>query len=152
MRKASKRLLIAFALTVILVLSVAGGVMAAGPYYGDCPNDGVCQNDGACTGCGDGLGDGTGQQTIDGKPVIKPFWKISESEVKQCLQATRWCPAELEYFRGGGFSTQFLTKGEMPVTMSRINLVRGLGPVLQIAEGHTVEIPQEAFLSVLDIK
>ncbi|MDZ7316229.1 MAG: L-fucose isomerase [candidate division KSB1 bacterium] len=87
--------------------------------------------------------DGTGRQTRDGKPVLKPFWEITEEEVQACLEATRWCPAELEYFRGGGFSTQFLTRGEMPVTMSRINLVKGLGPVLQLAEGYTVELPPE---------
>ena len=87
--------------------------------------------------------DGTGQQTRDGKPVMKPFWEMTPEDVGKCLDATRWCPAELEYFRGGGFSTQFLTKGEMPVTMSRINLIRGLGPVLQIAEGFTVDLPEE---------
>lgn len=85
--------------------------------------------------------DGTGRQTRDGLPVIKPFWEITEEEVQACLESTRWCPAELEYFRGGGFSTQFLTRGEMPVTMSRLNLIKGLGPVLQIAEGYTVELP-----------
>ena len=84
--------------------------------------------------------DGTGQQMRDGKPVIKPFWETNADDVKRCLKATKWCPAELEYFRGGGFSTQFLTKGEMPVTMSRINLIKGLGPVLQIAEGYTIEL------------
>ena len=87
--------------------------------------------------------DGTGQQTKDGKPVMKPFWEITAEEVDKCLKATRWCPAELEYFRGGGFSSQFLTRGEMPVTMSRINLIKGLGPVLQIAEGFTVELPND---------
>jgi L-fucose isomerase len=87
--------------------------------------------------------DGTGQQTKDGKPVMKPFWEVTEAEVDRCLKNTRWCPAELEYFRGGGFSTQFLTKGNMPVTMSRVNLVKSLGPVLQIAEGHTVDLPKE---------
>jgi L-fucose isomerase len=88
--------------------------------------------------------DGTGQQMKDGKPVMKPFWDITKEEVEKCLDATKWCPAELEYFRGGGFSSQFLTKGEMPVTMSRVNLVKGLGPVLQIAEGYTVDIPADA--------
>jgi L-fucose isomerase len=88
--------------------------------------------------------DGTGEQTRDGKPAIKPFWEITHEEVDRCLKATRWCPAEVEYFRGGGFSTQFLTRGEMPVTMSRINLVHGLGPVMQIAEGYTVRLPAEA--------
>jgi len=87
--------------------------------------------------------DGTGEQMKDGKPAMKPFWEITPEEVESCLQATRWCQAELEYFRGGGFSTQFLTKGGMPITMSRINLVKGLGPVLQIAQGYTVVLPPE---------
>ncbi len=86
--------------------------------------------------------DGTGKQRKNGKPAMKPFWEITEEEVRACLQATRWCPAEQEYFRGGGFSSQFLTEGDMPVTMSRINLVKGLGPVLQIAEGYTVGLPK----------
>ena len=86
--------------------------------------------------------DGTGKQRKNGKPAMKPFWEITEEEVDACLQATRWCPAEQEYFRGGGFSSQFLTEGGMPVTMSRVNLVKGLGPVMQIAEGYTVELPK----------
>ncbi|MBC7188174.1 MAG: L-fucose isomerase [Calditrichaeota bacterium] len=87
--------------------------------------------------------DGCGQQRRGGKPAIKPFWEITPGEAKACLEATRWCPADLGYFRGGGFSSQFLTVGEMPVTMSRVNLVSGLGPVLQIAEGYTVDLPLE---------
>jgi L-fucose isomerase len=87
--------------------------------------------------------DGTGEESLDGKPAIKPFWEISPEEIEKCLTATKWCPAELEYFRGGGFSTQFLTKGDMPVTMSRVNLIKGLGPVLQIAEGYTVDLPRD---------
>jgi len=87
--------------------------------------------------------DGTGEQSIDGKPAMKPFWEITPEEAKKCLGATQWCPAELEYFRGGGFSTLFTTRGEMPVTMSRINIVKGIGPVLQIAEGYTVELPED---------
>ncbi|WPX08301.1 L-fucose isomerase [Anaerocellum danielii] len=85
--------------------------------------------------------DGTGQQEIDGKPAIKPFWEITEEEVRKCLEATRFCYANLGYFRGGGFSTKFVTRGSMPVTISRLNIVKGLGPVLQIAEGWTVELP-----------
>ncbi|AZO96630.1 L-fucose isomerase [Halocella sp. SP3-1] len=87
--------------------------------------------------------DGTGQQSKDEKAVMKPFWEITDNEVDKCLQATSWCPASLGYFRGGGFSSQFLTKGGMPVTMSRMNSVKGLGPVLQIAEGYTVDIPAD---------
>lgn len=87
--------------------------------------------------------DGTGEQSKDGKPVMKPFWEITQEEADKCLQATSWRPASVEYFRGGGFSSDFLTRGGMPVTMSRINLVKGLGPVLQLAEGYTVDLPQE---------
>jgi L-fucose isomerase len=86
--------------------------------------------------------DGSGEQTIDGKPAMKPYWEISEQEAKKCLDATSWPPAIHEYFRGGGYSSCFLTKGGMPVTMSRINLIKGLGPVLQIAEGYTVDLPK----------
>ncbi len=87
--------------------------------------------------------DGTGKQRRNGKPAMKPFWEIKENEVNACLKATEWWPAELEYFRGGGFSSQFLTEGDMPVTISRLNLVKGLGPALQIAEGYTVELPED---------
>ncbi len=87
--------------------------------------------------------DGTGKQKKVGKPVMKPFWDITGEEVEACLAATKWCPAEQEYFRGGGFSSQFLTEGGMPVTMCRVNLVKGLGPVLQIAEGFTVDLPED---------
>ncbi|WP_242295432.1 L-fucose isomerase [Bacillus cereus group sp. BfR-BA-01516] len=93
--------------------------------------------------------DGTGQQTKDGKPAIKPFWEITEEEAQKCLAATSWRPASTGYFRGGGFSSDFLTKGNMPVTAARLNLVKGLGPVLQIAEGYTVETPEEVH-DVLD--
>lgn len=87
--------------------------------------------------------DGTGQQTKDGKPVMKPFWEITEDEMEKCLDATTWFPANRDYFRGGGYSSNFLSKGGMPVTMSRMNLVKGLGPVLQIAEGWTVDIQED---------
>jgi L-fucose isomerase len=87
--------------------------------------------------------DATGEQERDGAPAMKPFWEIGESEIQKCLEATTWSPAITEYFRGGGFSSTFLTRGRMPVTMSRLNLVKGLGPVLQIAEGWTVVLPAE---------
>ena len=88
--------------------------------------------------------DATAQQKdAEGNAVMKPFWDISENEAKACLDNTNWCPADLGYFRGGGYSSQFRTAGEMPVTMSRVNLVKGLGPVLQIAEGWTVELPDD---------
>ncbi len=87
--------------------------------------------------------DGTGKQTRDGKPVMKPFWEITQDEAYECLKATTWYPANRDYFRGGGYSSNFLSEGGMPVTMSRLNLVKGLGPVLQIAEGWTVEIQED---------
>ena len=93
--------------------------------------------------------DATGQQTKDGKPAIKPYWEIEESEVNKCLKATKFRAANVEYFRGGGFSTNFLTKGNMPLTMIRLNLVKGLGPVLQIAEGYSVELPEDVH-SIID--
>ncbi|MBN8877598.1 MAG: L-fucose isomerase [Sphingobacteriales bacterium] len=93
--------------------------------------------------------DGTGRQSNDGKPVMKPFWEISEAESKECLDATTWYPANRDYFRGGGYSSSFLSKGEMPVTMCRLNLVKGQGPVLQIAEGWTVDLPDHVH-QVLD--
>ncbi|QHT60215.1 L-fucose isomerase [Paenibacillus lycopersici] len=86
--------------------------------------------------------DGTGRQTIDGQPAMKPFWDITEQEANDCLEATKWSPA-VDFFRGGGFSTDFTTRAGMPVTMARINLVAGLGPVLQLAEGYTVELPDD---------
>jgi L-fucose isomerase len=85
--------------------------------------------------------DGTGKQRRDGKPAIKPFWEISPEEAGACLDAVSWRYGNLGYFRGGGYSSDFLTEGDMPVTMSRINLVKGMGPVLQLAEGFTVSIP-----------
>ncbi|KAI7259486.1 hypothetical protein KC345_g10296 [Hortaea werneckii] len=87
--------------------------------------------------------DGTGEQTIGGNPAIKPFWDITDEEAAACIAQTQFRPASQEYFRGGGFSTDYLTKGGMPVTMARLNLVKGLGPVLQLVEGFTVELPGE---------
>jgi L-fucose/D-arabinose isomerase len=85
--------------------------------------------------------DGTGQQSRGGKPAMKPFWDISESEMEKCLNATSWPAAIYEYFRGGGFSSNYLSRGGMPMTMCRISLVKGLGPALQIAEGYSVDLP-----------
>ena len=88
--------------------------------------------------------DGTGcAKDAEGNPVMKQPWELTEAEVEDMLKATTWYPANRDYFRGGGFSSNFLSKGGMPVTMSRVNLVKGLGPVLQIAEGWTVEIDPE---------
>jgi L-fucose isomerase len=93
--------------------------------------------------------DGSGQQARDGAPAMKPFWEITEDEKRACLEATSWHPSVTEYFPGGGWSSKFVTKAGMPITMSRVNLVKGLGPVLQIAEGWTVELPDDVH-AVLD--
>ena len=87
--------------------------------------------------------DATGRQSQNGHPAMKPFWEITEQEAAECTAATVWTPVNLGYFRGGGFSSTFLTRKGMPVTMSRLNMVKGLGPVLQIAEGYTHELPDE---------
>lgn len=85
--------------------------------------------------------DGSARQTDkNGNPAMKPFWDITKDEAQACLDATCWVPANREYFRGGGFSSKFLTRQNMPCTMVRLNLVKGLGPVLQLAEGWTVEL------------
>ena len=94
--------------------------------------------------------DATGQQLdADGNSIMKPYWEVNDDDVKRCLENTRFCPGNKGYFRGGGYSSQFKTAGQMPVTMSRINLVKGQGPVMQIAEGYTADI-EDAIHSVLD--
>jgi L-fucose isomerase len=87
--------------------------------------------------------DGTGQQERDGQPAMKPWWEISSDEAHRCLEATTWHASITEYFRGGGWSTRFRTRGNMPMTMCRLNLVKGLGPALQIAEGYSIDLPDK---------
>lgn len=79
----------------------------------------------------------------NGNGVMKPFWEMTEEDQKACLDATEWCCADSGYFRGGGFSSRYLTRAEMPATMIRLNIVKGLGPVLQICEGYTINLPDE---------
>ena len=93
--------------------------------------------------------DGSGRCTKDGRPAMKPFWEITPEEADACLDATVWVPANREYFRGGGFSSKFLSKGGMPCTMIRMNIVKNLGPVLQLAEGWTVDVSERQF-KILD--
>ncbi len=96
--------------------------------------------------------DWTGEQTgADGKPVLKVWAEISPGEADACLKATEWHPSTTEYFPGGGWSSDFTTRGGMPVTMFRLNLVKGLGPVLQIVEGVTIDLPQEVH-DTLDLR
>ena len=80
---------------------------------------------------------------MGGRPALKPHWEITPEDAARCLEATRWCASDLGYFPGGGWSTDFLTRGGMPVTMCRLNLSKGLGPSLQVAEGFTVELAEE---------
>lgn len=88
--------------------------------------------------------DGTGLAVNDkGEHVMKPWWEITEDDSRNILGATDWCQANLGYFRGGGYSSHFRTQAEMPVTMIRVNIISGLGPVLQIAEGYTAVLPEE---------
>ncbi|MEA4870111.1 MAG: L-fucose isomerase [Christensenella sp.] len=87
--------------------------------------------------------DGTGAVSDKGgSPVIKPFYDMIDADAKACLKSTDWCAADQFYFRGGGYSSHFIngTRGGMPVTMARLNIVKGLGPVLQLAEGYTCEL------------
>ena len=88
--------------------------------------------------------DGCGQSSdAEGQPVMKPFWEMTEEDEKRCLEHSQWMPADRDYFRGGGFSIHFVSRGDFPATMARINIVDGLGPVLQIAEGWVVDIDPE---------
>lgn len=88
--------------------------------------------------------DACGQaKDADGNGVMKPWYDVTEEDQEAILKATTWNAADFGYFRGGGFSSRFVTEAEMPVTMIRLNLVKGLGPMLQIAEGWTVKLPEE---------
>ncbi|MDF2699634.1 MAG: L-fucose isomerase [Haloplasmataceae bacterium] len=93
--------------------------------------------------------DSTGEMVdTNGTPMMKQYWDITEEDVNKSLKATKFCPANRQYMRGGGFSSDFLTRGNLPVTMSRINYIKGLGPVLQIAEGYTLSIPEDVHNSL----
>lgn len=88
--------------------------------------------------------DATGAMTdAEGKPTMKQPWDITDEDVEKCLKETTWYPADRDYFRGGGYSSNFLSKGGMPVTMMRVNIVKNLGPVIQLAEGWTVDLDPE---------
>ena len=95
-------------------------------------------NSGAC--CLDACGE---VKDADGNGVIKPWYDVTDGDIEKMLAATTWNAADNGYFRGGGFSSRFETKAEMPATMIRLNLIKGLGPVLQIVEGWTVDLPAE---------
>ena len=95
-------------------------------------------NSGAC--CLDACGECTDE---NGDPVMKEWFNVTEEDIAKMLKATDWCTSDRGYFRGGGFSSHFLTRAEMPATMYRLNIVKGLGPMLQIAEGYTVHLPDE---------
>lgn len=102
-------------------------------------NSGACALD-ACGECKD----------ENGAPVMKEWYNVTEEDIDKMLKATDWCTSDRGYFRGGGFSSHFLTKAEMPATMFRLNIVKGLGPVMQIAEGYTVHLPDEVSKTLWD--
>lgn len=88
--------------------------------------------------------DATGTaKNADGEGCMKQWWNMSGADISRCLEATDWCRANYEYFRGGGFSSHFKTEAEMPVTMARLSIVEGVGPVIQIAEGWTAVLDEE---------
>ncbi len=95
-------------------------------------------NSGAC--CVDACGE---VKDENGDAIMKKWWEMTEKDIDACMKATTWPYADLGYFRGGGYSSRFVTKAEMPCTMFRLNMVKGLGPVMQIAEGWTVSVPDE---------
>lgn len=96
--------------------------------------------------------DWTGEATLpNGEHGLKPWYDLTEDDANACLRATQWCTSDLGYFPAGGWSTDFTTRGDLPMTMYRLNLVKGLGPVLQIAEGYSVELPQEVH-DTLDLR
>ncbi len=95
-------------------------------------------NSGAC--CVDACGEVKDEK---GNPTMKRWWEVTDKDIDTMMNATTWPYADLGYFRGGGYSSRFVTRAEMPATMIRLNLIKGLGPVLQIAEGWTVKLPDE---------
>ena len=95
--------------------------------------------------------DATGKsKDAQGNAVMKPWWEMTEEDIEACLTATSWCPAELCQFRGGGYSSHFKTDAEMPLTMVRVNLVEGVGPVMQIAEGKSIMLPEDVHKKIDD--
>lgn len=93
--------------------------------------------------------DWTGQHSAhDGSPMVKPWWDVTSQDVQDCLSNTEFCASIVEYFPGGGWSTDFTTRGPMPATMCRINMADGLGPVLQIAEGEVVSVPEAVHAAI----
>jgi L-fucose/D-arabinose isomerase len=89
--------------------------------------------------------DATGAVTVNNSPVMKKWWDMKEEDITACMENSDWCPADLFYFRGGGFSSHFKTRGEMPVTLVRVNLVKGIGPILQLAEGYAIDVPDKVY-------
>ena len=95
-------------------------------------------NSGAC--CVDACGEVKDER---GNAIMKKWWEVTDKDIDTMMNATTWPYADLGYFRGGGYSSRFVTRAEMPATMIRLNLIKGLGPVLQIVEGWTVKLPDE---------
>ena len=100
-------------------------------------------NSGACAM------DCTGEMEIENSAAIKPHWKVNSNDADKCVKATKWGPGKLMSFRGGGYSSSFKTRGGMPITMIRMNLVKELGPVLQLAEGYSIELPENVEAAII---
>lgn len=79
----------------------------------------------------------------EGNPTMKEFWNMTKTDIQACLEKTKWCRANYEYFRGGGFSSQYHLQAELPLTLIRLNIVEGVGPTLQVAEGYSCALPDE---------
>ncbi len=95
--------------------------------------------------------DGTGAcKNEQGESCMKNWWDMTDKDITACLEDTKWCCANLGYFRGGGFSSSYSTKGIMPCTFARVNLVKGLGPTIQVIEGYTVELPENVNKTLLE--
>ena len=93
--------------------------------------------------------DAAGEMKEKGKSAVKEWWNVTDKDMSATLKATKWCPAALEYFRGGGYSSSFLTRGGMPMTMIRLSIAKGIGPILQIAEGWSVDVPKSVYEKIM---
>ncbi len=89
--------------------------------------------------------DGTGLAKLDGQPAMKRYLDITPEEAEACVKATTWGPGKLVSFRGGGYSSAYQSLGGMPMTMTRLNIIKGLGPVLQVAEGESIDLPEDIY-------
>jgi L-fucose isomerase len=87
--------------------------------------------------------DWTGEQRgSDGKPACQAVWRNHPGRGERLPAShplVRIRPGLLSPAAAGPRTSP--RAATWPVTMFRLNLVKGLGPVLQIAEGHTITLP-----------